>query len=205
MTETATEAVVRRAVDIVASAGGLVALSPLMAAIAIGIRRDSPGPVIFRQTRVGRHGRPFTLYKFRTMYVDSAGTSVTARGDSRITPVGRRLRATKLDELPQLLNVLVGDMSLVGPRPEVPRFVALWKAEERQVILAVRPGITDPVTLDLRHEEEILGAHADPEHFYSQTLLPQKATAYVAYLKSRSLATDITTVSRTLLELGLRR
>jgi lipopolysaccharide/colanic/teichoic acid biosynthesis glycosyltransferase len=204
MAETGTQSAIRRAIDIAASAAGLVVLSPVLVVIAIGIKRDSPGPVIFRQTRVGRYGRTFTLYKFRTMYVDGSGTAVTARGDHRITPTGRRLRDTKLDELPQLVNVLMGDMSLVGPRPEVPKFASQWPSEERRVILAVRPGITDPVTYELRNEEEILSGSVDPEHYYVHVLLPRKSSAYVAYLHSRSLGGDIAVILRTIFSVASR-
>jgi lipopolysaccharide/colanic/teichoic acid biosynthesis glycosyltransferase len=198
MAETGTQSAIRRTIDIAASAAGLVVLSPVLAVIAIGIRRDSPGPVIFRQTRVGRYGRTFTLYKFRTMYVDNRGTAVTARGDSRITPIGKRLRATKLDELPQLANVLLGDMSLVGPRPEVPIFASRWPEDDRRVILTVRPGITDPVTYELRNEEGLLAAAPDPEIYYERVLLPKKAREYAEYVSNRTLLQDLGTVMKTL-------
>lgn len=198
MTETIATAAIRRAIDVTASAIGLVVLSPVMAAIAIRIKQDSPGPVIFKQTRVGRHGRPFTIYKFRTMYADQTGTAVTAEGDSRVTPVGRKLRAAKLDELPQLANVLIGDMSLVGPRPEVPRYAHQWPETHRRVILAVRPGITDPITYELRDEDAVLARTEDPEQYYEEVLLPRKSGAYASYVGGRTLRQDLTTVVRTL-------
>ena len=198
MTDSLAAAALRRTIDVAASSIGLVVLSPVMAAIAIRIKQDSPGPVIFRQLRVGRHGRLFTLYKFRSMRVDQLGTSVTAKGDGRVTPVGQRLRATKLDELPQLANVLLGDMSLVGPRPEVPKFARQWPEADRRVILAVRPGITDPITYELRDEESLLAMAKDPEQYYQSVLLPKKARAYAAYIRNRTLRQDLNTIMKTL-------
>jgi lipopolysaccharide/colanic/teichoic acid biosynthesis glycosyltransferase len=145
---------------------------------------------------VGLGGKLFTLYKLRTMRVSSAGPQVTARGDTRITPVGRFLRRSKLDELPQLWNVVRGDLSLVGPRPEVPGYVDLehpvWKR-----VLAVRPGITDPVTLTLRNEEALLAGAEDPERFYREELQPAKLRSYVAYLERRSAWSDVHVLYRT--------
>lgn len=155
------------------------------------VRLDSPGPALYRQQRVGRHGRLFTLYKLRTMRVTTSGSLVTAASDDRVTRLGRRLRASKLDELPQLWNVIRGDMSLVGPRPEVPRYVSLWPDDLREEILSIRPGITDPVTAALRNEELLLGEAADPERFYIETLLPAKAKAYAEYVRRRSQLGDL--------------
>lgn len=197
MTETVAAAALRRAIDVTASAIGLVVLSPVMAAIAVRIKQDSPGPVIFAQQRVGRHGRPFTIYKFRTMQVSAPGPSVTATGDPRVTRVGMRLRATKLDELPQLVNVLRGDMSLVGPRPEVPDYVDKWPHDSAQSILSVRPGITDPVTLSLRDEERILAGSTQPAIFYEEVLLPSKAKQYTEYVGTRSISSDIRILAQT--------
>ena len=178
---------------------GLVLLSPVFAVIGVAIKRDSPGPVLFTQERVGRFGKPFTLFKFRTMVVDSGkGLAVTAAGDARVTRVGTKLRSTKLDELPQLMNVAKGEMALVGPRPEVRDYVDLWTEQQRQVILSVRPGITDPMTVRLRREEELLGTAADPERYYRQVLLPQKAHAYADYVQQRSLVGDLRLVLVTL-------
>ncbi|MDO5629401.1 MAG: sugar transferase, partial [Mobilicoccus sp.] len=140
----------KRMFDVAVSAAGLVLSSPLLAGIAAAVRVDSPGPILFRQTRVGRGGREFAIHKFRTMHVQAPGeqrVSVTAAGDPRVTRVGRVLRRTKLDELPQLWDVLRGQMSLVGPRPEVPEYVAAWDPDRALVILSVRPGITDPASL----------------------------------------------------------
>ncbi|TXH31529.1 MAG: sugar transferase [Actinobacteria bacterium] len=183
---------VRRLCDLCGSIVGLILLAPVMALIAVFIKRDSDGPVIFAQERVGRHGRPFTLFKFRTMTNGpAAGPAVTAAGDARVTRVGATLRSTKLDELPQLVNVAKGEMALVGPRPEVRRYVDLWPEEQRRVILSIRPGITDPMTVNLRREEELLGAAPDPEAYYTGVLLPQKAAAYVRYVQSRTLRSDL--------------
>jgi lipopolysaccharide/colanic/teichoic acid biosynthesis glycosyltransferase len=178
---------------------GLIVGAPLLVAVAVAVRLSSPGPVLFRQERVGRGGRLFTMYKFRTMVVNGGGPHVTASGDPRVTGVGRWLRRLKLDELPELVNVLRGDMSLVGPRPEVPRYVDLadpcW-----QVVLQVRPGITDPVTVRLRHEEELLAAQGgDPEVYYRQVLQPAKLRGYVEYLEGRTWRKDLGVLVQTAL------
>ena len=193
---------IKRSFDLLASLIGLVVLSPVMAVIAVIVRRDSAGPALFRQERVGRHGRLFTLLKFRTMTEskDAHGPLITSAGDSRVTKVGHVLRSTKLDELPQLINVVKGDMSLVGPRPEVPRYVDLWPEEERRVILSVRPGITDPVTVGLRREEQMLAEQPDPERFYREELLPQKARRYREYVETRNNVIDLAVIARTLRE-----
>lgn len=178
---------------------GLVLLSPLMAVVAILIKRDSEGPVLFTQERVGRDHVPFTLYKFRTMRIGRvSGPAVTAAGDPRVTRVGAKLRATKLDELPQLVNVVKGDMALAGPRPEVAAYVACWSDEQRTQILSVRPGITDPVTVNLRREEDLLSSVADAEEYYRNVLLPQKASSYVEYVRSRTAWGDVRLMLRTL-------
>ena len=183
---------VSRLVDLVGAIVGLLVLSPVMAIIAVAIKRDSNGPVIFTQERVGRRGRPFTLCKFRTMtHGPVEGPTVTASGDARVTRVGARLRSTKLDELPQLINVAKGEMSLVGPRPEVRRYVDLWTVEQRHVILSVRPGITDPMTVQLRREEALLGAQSDPEVYYAEYLVPEKAEGYMDYIRCRTIAGDL--------------
>lgn len=197
---------IKRAFDLIAAIVGLVLLAPVMAFIGVLVRRDSEGPVLFRQERIGREGRPFTLLKFRSM-VDSplpAGPLVTAAADTRVTRVGANLRATKLDELPQLINVIRGEMSIVGPRPEVAKYVAMWSEEDRQIILSVRPGITDPATLRLRHEEEILAEQTDPEAFYQQELLPRKTRLYRRYVESQSLVTDLGLILRTIASVIIR-
>ncbi|MEW6580001.1 MAG: sugar transferase, partial [Chloroflexota bacterium] len=166
----------KRPFDLLASAIGLVFLSPLFALIALLIRLSSPGPIFYRARRVGRCGREFTLYKFRSMVAnaDRQGPGITTAGDPRVTPIGRVLRRTKLDELPQLWNVLRGDMSLVGPRPEDPRYVALYTPEQRRV-LDVRPGITSLASIEYRHEEAVLRG-PDWEQRYIREVMPAKLT-----------------------------
>ena len=188
----------RRLLDLVASLAGLTLLSPFFVLIALLIALDSPGPVFYRGQRVGRHGRLFRLYKFRSMVVsaDPQGPGITAAGDARITRVGRFLRRAKLDELPQLINVLLGDMSLVGPRPEDPRYVAFYTPEQRRV-LSVRPGITSPASLAFRHEEQLL-AGEDWETHYRTRVLPDKLALDLAYLTRRTLLSDLALILRTL-------
>jgi lipopolysaccharide/colanic/teichoic acid biosynthesis glycosyltransferase len=183
---------------------GLAAASPVLLVAAGLVAASSPGPVLFRQQRAGLGGRPFTLLKLRTMRVAPEGSQLTAAGDARITPAGRWLRRFKLDELPQLWNVVRGDMSLVGPRPEVPRYVdgsPLW-----QQVLSARPGLTDPVTLRLRDEEALLAAAGDAERFYRERLLPWKLRGYRDYLARRSWVSDLGVLGATVLAvLRLRR
>lgn len=179
-----------RAFEVAAAATGLLLSAPVLVLVASVVKASSPGPVLFRQVRVGRGGRPFTLYKFRTMRSAGDGPQITSRDDDRITAVGKLLRKSKLDELPELWNVLKGDMSFVGPRPEVPRYVnpeaPLWS-----LVLDARPGITDPVTLRLRNEEELLsGVKADREEFYRSVLQPFKLKGYAEYLSRRSWRSD---------------
>lgn len=188
--------VAKRALDVVASGAGLLALSPVLAACAIAVRLSSDGPVLFRHQRVGRFRKPFELLKFRTM-VERPGAQVTAAGDPRITRVGRVLRKYKLDELPQLVNVLRGDMSLVGPRPEVSRYVARFEREYDR-ILEVRPGITDFAAIEYRDEEKVLARSPDPELTYVEEVLPAKIRLYERYLAERSLSTDVSLIVRTL-------
>jgi lipopolysaccharide/colanic/teichoic acid biosynthesis glycosyltransferase len=187
----------KRAFDVLCAGSGLLALSPLLAGAAVAVKLSSPGSVLFRQVRVGQGGRRFCILKFRSMTTGAAGPSVTAGGDARITPVGRVLRRYKIDELPQLWNVVVGDMSLVGPRPEVPRYVEKFAADYRN-ILSVRPGITDYAALEYRDEESVLAAAADPETAYVKEVLPAKIALYRRYLAERSFATDVKLVLRTL-------
>lgn len=189
--------------DVFCSAVGLLILSPLFLLIALVITLDSRGSVFFRQTRVGQHGKLFRIHKFRTMQVGLVGPSVSTACDPRITRVGRLLRAAKLDELPQLLDVLRGTMSLVGPCPEVPEYVAFWPADLRDIILTIPPGITDPATLQLRSEADILANTLDPERAYIEKLLPAKAKAYADYVRSRSPLRDLTIIFGTLLAVVL--
>ncbi|MBS0444558.1 MAG: sugar transferase [Proteobacteria bacterium] len=196
----------KRAFDLLAAGLGLVLLAPLMLWIAWSIKRDTPGPVLFRQERVGRHGKPFMIRKFRTMVhaPGTAGAQITVGADPRITRYGAWLRARKLDELPQLIDVLVGTMSLVGPRPEVPRYVARYPAALRDVVLSVRPGITDPASIAFRDEAELLARAADPEREYVELILPQKLEHAARYARCASLATDLGVLLRTLAVLATR-
>jgi lipopolysaccharide/colanic/teichoic acid biosynthesis glycosyltransferase len=189
----------KRLFDLIVAAGALLMLSPLLLLLALAIRFDSPGPVFFRQVRVGRHGREFRIHKFRTMVADAPalGLPLTVGDDPRITRVGRWLRGTRLDELPQLLDVVRGSMSLVGPRPEVPRYVAQYPAELRERVLAVRPGITDPASLAGLDEAAALAAAADPESEYVNVLLPRKLRLAADYAERASLATDLGVLLRT--------
>lgn len=196
----------QRLVDVLVSLVALVVLAPLLAVLAILVRLDSPGPVLFRQQRVGRHFRPFAIVKLRTMVPDAAGrgAAITAGGDSRVTRVGRVLRAAKLDELPQFWNVLKGDMSIVGPRPEVPRYVEQFRTDFEE-ILRVRPGITDLASVVYRHEEDVLARAADPEAAYVAEVLPAKLELARDYVRRRSLRLDLAIIGRTVLALFDRR
>lgn len=179
-----------RWVELVAALLGLVVALPLLILCGLGVKLSSPGPVLFRQRRVGQGGRQFFLLKFRSMRVGERGPQVTRSGDARVTWFGRFLRKLKLDELPELWNVVRGEMALVGPRPEVPDYVnledPLW-----QEVLTVRPGITDPVTLTLRNEEELLAQASNVETFYLEVLQRYKLQGYVAYLRTRTWASDL--------------
>jgi lipopolysaccharide/colanic/teichoic acid biosynthesis glycosyltransferase len=190
----------KRLFDLLLAAAGLLLLSPLLLAIALAVRLDTPGPALFRQQRVGRGGRLFLIHKFRTMVADAPtrGPGLTIGDDARITRVGRFLRAKRLDELPQLIDVLRGDMSLVGPRPELPRYVAHYPAALRERVLAVRPGITDPSSQAYLDEAERLAAAADPEREYVEAILPAKLAAAADYADRASLATDLMVIWRTL-------
>ncbi len=181
----------KRTMDVVIAAALLVALMPVGIAIAVLVRLSSPGPVLYAGRRVGKDGEVFQMYKFRSMRngADREGTAVTGAGDPRVTTVGRFLRATKLDELPQLLNVLRGEMSLVGPRPEAPRYVSLYDERQRGV-LAVRPGVTGPTQLQYRHEERLLAAD-DVEELYCDRVLPRKLEMDLIYVETRSLRNDV--------------
>ncbi len=189
----------KRLFDVLAAACGLLLLVPVLLAIALWIRLDSPGPALFRQRRVGRHGRLFDIYKFRTMADrPDDGRQLTVGRDPRITRAGRFLRRTKLDELPQLLNVLEGTMSLVGPRPEVPRYVDRYPPAVRQTVLSVAPGITDLAAILFKDENDILGRAPDPERAYVETILPVKLEYYQRYARERSFWLDLRILFRTL-------
>ncbi|GAA4706424.1 O-antigen biosynthesis protein WlbG [Nocardioides conyzicola] len=182
----------KRIVDLVGAGVGAVLLSPVLLTVAVLVRVLDGSPVLFRQTRVGHHGRPFQILKFRTMASSPAPSpQVTVSGDARITRLGRQLRRTKLDELPQLFNVIAGDMSLVGPRPEVPQYVEDWPDEARAVVLSVRPGITDPAAVELFDEEAVLARYPDPVEAYRTIVMPHKLEIYQQYVASRSLTGDL--------------
>lgn len=187
----------KRALDIVGSAGGLLIAAPVLIISAAAIVATDGRPVIFRQQRVGRNERPFEILKFRSMRTGAPGIQVSSDRDPRITGVGAVLRKTKIDELPQLVNVLRGEMSLVGPRPEVPRYVAQWPRELRPVILSVRPGITDPASIAFRNESELLAAAEDPEATYQDKILPRKAAVYADYVQSRTFRGDLQIMLKT--------
>ena len=198
----------KRGLDLTVAALGLALLAPLFALVALCIRLDSTGPVFFRQERVGRGGSIFRIHKFRTMVADapSRGLGITVGEDVRITRVGRWLRRSKLDELPQLIDVLAGHMSLVGPRPELPRYVALYPADLRSQLLQVRPGITDPASLQFADEAALLAASTDPERQYLEVLLPAKLRLSVDYARRATLISDLGVLARTAgLLLGQRR
>jgi len=180
------------------AAAGLLALWPVLAVVAVLIRVRMPGgPVIFRQRRVGRGGRLFTMYKFRSMTVGHGGSSVSVAGESRITPLGHVLRRYKLDELPELWNVLIGDMSLVGPRPDVPGYADRLTGEDRDV-LRLRPGITGPASLKYANEEEILALVDDPQRYNDEVIFPDKVRINLQYYRSHSLAGDIKLILATI-------
>jgi lipopolysaccharide/colanic/teichoic acid biosynthesis glycosyltransferase len=191
----------KRALDLAISAIALVLLSPLFAVVAVLIKATSSGPVLFRQERMGLHCKPFTLLKFRTMRVGAheAGPLVTAAGDTRVTPLGRFLRKSKVDEFPQLWNVLRGDMSLVGPRPQTRRYFECYREEYGRVLARVKPGITDYAAISYRDEEGLLARHSDPEEAYIKYVIPQKMELYEKYVERMSLLTDLKILARTAL------
>ncbi|MBS0508182.1 MAG: sugar transferase [Proteobacteria bacterium] len=191
----------KRLFDILFAALALLLLCPLLLAAALWVRLDSPGPVLFRQRRVGRGGRPFDIYKFRTMVTgaEAAGPQITVGADARITRAGAWLRHTKVDELPQFLNVLLGDMSVVGPRPEVPRYVALYPPELCALVLSVRPGITDLASIAYRDESSLLARSSDPERAYVEQILPAKLAYAEQYVATRTLWLDLRIIGWTLL------
>jgi lipopolysaccharide/colanic/teichoic acid biosynthesis glycosyltransferase len=192
----------KRTFDIVAATTGLVLLGPLFGLIALLIKLDSPGSILFRQERIGKGFRPFLIYKFRTMVQDASerGVLLTAGEDPRITRIGRFLRRTKIDELPQLLNVLKGDMSLVGPRPEVPRYVELFRCDYEH-ILKVKPGLTDLASLKYSDEASILGQSENPEGEYVGRLLPDKIDLAKEYIRHSSFLFDIRLIFETVMKL----
>lgn len=191
--------IAKRAFDIIASTLGLIVLAIPMIIISILIKLDSKGEVLFKQTRVGKNGENFKIFKFRTMVKDaqSMGRSITVGEDVRITKVGKFLRKAKLDELPQLLNVFSGDMSLVGPRPEVPKYVELYNDEQRKV-LAVRPGITDLASIEYRDESKVLAQSEDPDATYINEIMPHKLDLNLEYISKMGFFYDIGLIFRTI-------
>lgn len=178
---------------------GLLLLCPILLIVAVLIKFKMPGgPIIFKQKRVGRKGRLFTMYKFRSMTVNHGGSSVSVAGESRITPLGAKLRRYKLDELPELWNVLIGDMSFVGPRPDVPGYADKLKGEEREV-LNLRPGITGPASLKYRNEEELLAQQANPQQYNDEVIYPDKVRINLYYLRHYSFVKDLQMIFCTVL------
>jgi len=185
--------------DRIASFFGLIFLFPVLIIVGILIHIKMPGgPIIFKQRRVGRHGKLFTMYKFRSMTVSHSGSSVSVKGEGRITPLGAKLRKYKLDELPELWNVLIGDMSLVGPRPDVPGYADKLEGENRRILL-LKPGITGPASLKYRNEEEILAEQENPQKYNDEVLFPDKVRMNIEYLDNWSFWNDIKIIICTLL------
>lgn len=191
---------IKRTFDIVASFIGLILLSPILIIIAVFIKLDSKGPVFFKQKRVGKNKQIFEIYKFRTMVIDAEklGKQITVGNDNRITKIGKFIRKCKLDELPQLINVLKGEMSLVGPRPEVPKYVELYDVYQEQVLL-VQPGITDYASIEFRNENELLGKSKNPEATYIDEIMPTKIELNLLYIKNISLLEDFKLILNTIL------
>jgi lipopolysaccharide/colanic/teichoic acid biosynthesis glycosyltransferase len=198
--------VIKRLFDIVASALGLFFLFPLLVLISFWIKFDSAGPVFFRQIRVGKDSVEFQIFKFRTMSVNAeASGRLTVGADKRITRSGAFLRKFKLDELPQLLNVLLGHMSLVGPRPEVPEFMNCYPADIRATVLSVKPGITDLASIHMIDENEILDQYEDPRKAYLEVILPIKQNYYIEYVKKSSFIFDLRIIFATIMKIITRK
>lgn len=191
---------IKRVFDIIVSFLGLIMLSPMLLIVSLAIKVDSKGPVFFKQKRVGKNKKIFEIYKFRTMVTDAEklGKQITVGNDNRITRVGKFIRKCKLDEFPQLINVLKGEMSLVGPRPEVPRYVDLYDEYQSQILL-VQPGITDYASIEYRNENEILGKSENPEKTYIEDIMPIKIDLNMKYIKNISLSEDIKLIINTIL------
>lgn len=197
----------KRLFDLAFSALALVLLAPVMAIVAAWVAADSPGGVFFRQTRVGRKGKLFRIYKFRTMQAraEAAGPAITVGADGRITRAGGWLRRTKIDELPQFINVLFGEMSVVGPRPEVPGYVAQYPESVRDLVLSVRPGITDRASIEFRDESHLLGQSSNPELTYVEHILPIKLRYAVEYVQSQTLLGDLKLIANTVSAVWMHR
>ena len=190
----------KRLFDFIASFYGLILLTPIFVLAALWIKIDSRGPIFFRQERVGFQGTLFRIHKFRTMVSDAEkkGMQITVGVDSRITAVGSILRKYKLDELPQLIDVFVGDMSLVGPRPEVPKYIDCYSDDEKHDVLSVKPGITDNASIEFRNENELLASSDDPEATYINEVLPKKIALYRKYVRERSFFGDVAIIFKTI-------
>ena len=188
----------KRTFDLLVSGIVLILTVPVLLLAALAVRRSSPGPVIFRQERVGRGGRPFNILKFRTMLSAQGSREITVGNDDRITPVGAMLRKWKIDELPQLVNVLRGDMSLVGPRPDLPSYVARYPEALRRQVLSVRPGITDPASVKYRNENDLLALQADPDRYYLDVIMPDKLAMGATYAARPTLINDIRIIVTTI-------
>ncbi len=193
----------KRLFDIIFSLIGLIITAPLLLVVAFVIKINSKGPVFFRGTRIKKDGKRFKIFKFRTMVVDAdkLGGPSTASDDSRLTKIGKWLKKYQLDELPQLINVLLGDMSLVGPRPEVPFYVNMFTDEEKEVILSVKPGLTDWASLWNFHEGELLKGSSDPEKAYQEKIRPKKIRLQIKYVKERSFLIDLKIIIKTILKI----
>lgn len=193
---------IKRFFDMFVSLIAIIVLSPFFILIALLIKIGSTGPVLFKQTRIGRNELPFEIYKFRTMVVDAEklGTQITIGKDPRITKIGHFLRKTKLDELPQLFNVLKGEMSFVGPRPEVPKYTKLY-SEQQRLVFTVRPGITDYASIKYRDENELLGNVENPEKVYIEEIMPDKLHLNIEYIQRRSLLEDIKIIFLTVMKI----
>ena len=196
----------KRLFDILVSGCGLIFLSPLFLVLAIWIKLDSKGPVFYCQVRVGKRNKDFRIFKFRTMvnHADQMGSQVTASGDTRITRLGAIMRHYRLDELPQLINVFIGDMSLVGPRPEVRHYVDYWTPEQMHV-LDVRPGITDPASIKFRNENELMEKAVDPESYYINVIMQEKIKLYLEYVQNVSFVYDIKLIFQTFKVIAIER
>ena len=196
----------KRLFDIFFSSIGLLILSPLFVVVALLIKLDSKGPVFFRQERIGKYFKPFRIYKFRTMTVDTVekGPLITVRGDNRVTKIGKFLRKYKIDELPQLINVLKGEMSFVGPRPEIKEYVQLFKSDYKK-LLKIRPGITDPASIKYSNEEGILSLSKNWEEDYTKRILPEKIKLSLHYVDNHNFIIDLKLILKTILETSLAR
>ena len=186
----------KRIFDVIASFFGLLILSPFLLVAGLLVKFSSEGPVLFTQERIGRHGIPFTIYKFRTMFIDHGGSSVSVRGEKRITPIGAILRRFKIDEFPELWNILIGDMSFVGPRPDMPEYIARLQGEQREM-LSLRPGLTSPASIKYAREEELLSMVPDPQKHFDEVIWPDKQRMNLEYIRRRTFIGDIVLILRT--------